>query len=156
MTTTKNTKTRRPQPAQAAPATNADASQADRGIIDFPNGLFGFPDQKRFVVLSSPEEAPFLRLQSVEDPTLTFLVVSPSAVTDDYQPEISDEDTQFLGLSAPHDALLFSIVSIQSDGQASANFKGPIVVNRRTLLGRQVIPVNSADCPVRHALPAAA
>lgn len=136
--------------------TAQDSMNAERGIIHFPNGLFGFPDQKRFVVLASPEEAPFLRLQSVEDPTLNFLVVSPNAVAEDYQPDVSEEDTQFLGLQADQDALLFNIVSIQSNGEASANFKGPIVVNRRTLVGRQVIPVNASQCPVRYPLRATA
>lgn len=144
------------QPFPSTDATAQDSMNAERGVIHFPNGLFGFPDQKRFVVLASPEEAPFLRLQSVDDPSLNFLVVSPTAVADDYQPDVSESDTQFLGLKGAHDALLFNIVSIQADGEATANFKGPIVVNRRTLVGRQIIPVNSAACPVRYPIRATA
>lgn len=131
-------------------------SNPDAGVITLPQGLMGFPKQTRFVLLASPEEAPFLRLQCVDDPDLRFVVIAPTAVADNYQPDVSEEDTQFLGLSATEDALVFNIVSVQPDGESTVNLKGPIVVNRRTLVGRQVIPVNAADCPVRHTIRGAA
>src|SRR5262245_23955366 len=91
-------------PAQEARAENTT------GILSLPLGLLGFEKFKRYVLLGSPEEAPFLWLRMVDDPNLAFLVVSPSILTNDYEPDLSDEDVQFLGLQNPEDALVFNIV----------------------------------------------
>ena len=123
-------------------------------VIHLPGGLLGFERIKKYVLLSNPEEAPFLWLQMLDDPNLAFLVVSPCAVVDDYQPEISDDDTEYLGLQTPKDALVFNIVTLQPDGGATVNLKGPIVMNRFTLIGKQVVPRNVADYGLKHPLPA--
>ena len=122
-----------------SPQRNAD----NQGVIRLPGGLLGFEQAKNYVLLGSPEEAPFLRLQMNEDPKLAFLAIDPSVAMEDYQPDLSEEDRQFLALEKPEDALLFNIVTLHRDGTATVNLKGPIVVNRRTLIGRQIIPLNS-------------
>jgi len=53
-----------------------------------------------------------------------------------------------------------TIERITADGARSqfsmgVNLKGPIVINRRTLTGKQVIPVNAAEYAIRHPLPLA-
>jgi len=106
------------------------------------------------VLLSNAEEAPFLWLQMLDDPNLAFLVISPCAVAGDYQPEISDEDTEFLGLHSPQDAIVFNIVTLHADGSATVNLKGPIVLNRFTLTGKQLVPRNVTDYSLNHPLPA--
>ena len=90
-----------------------------------------------------------------EDPNLAFLVVSPSAVVDSYQPDISDEEAAFLGLSDPQDALIFNIVTVHPNGTATVNLKGPVVVNRRTLIGKQIVPVNAASYSLQYPVTAA-
>ncbi len=134
----------------------ARKNAADQGVIRLPGGLLGFEQAKNYVLLGSPEEAPFLRLQMNEDPKLAFLAIDPSVAVEDYQPDLSDEDTQFLALEKPEDALLFNIVTLHRDGTATVNLKGPIVVNRRTLIGRQIIPLNSAEYSLQHELGAVA
>jgi len=42
---------------------------------------------------------------------------------------------------------------LRNAGQATINLKGPIVINRRTWIGKQVIPVNAAQYPTQHPLP---
>ena len=37
--------------------------------------------------------------------------------------------------------------------QATVNLKGPIVLNRRTLVAKQVIPLNAPEYSVAHPLP---
>lgn len=124
-------------------------------VIQLPLGLLGFERIKKYVLLSNPEEAPFLWLQMLDDPNLAFLVISPAALMPDYQPDISDDDTEFLGLKNPQDAMVFNIVTIHADGRATVNLKGPIVMNRFTLVGKQVVPLNVADYGIQHILPAA-
>ena len=132
----------------------AQKSQEDRGVIRLPGGLLGFEKAKNYVVLGCPEEAPFLRLQMNDEPRLTFLAIEPSMAVQNYQPDLSEEDTQFLALEKPEDAMLVNIVTLHRDGSATVNLKGPIVVNRRTLIGRQIIPLNSAEYSLQHELAA--
>jgi flagellar assembly factor FliW len=122
-------------------------------VIRMPLGLLGFEQCKRFALYTRPAEEPFLRLQAVGNQKLTFLVISPFIVVPDYRPTIPDEDARFLGLEGPKDALIVNIVTVRGPKQATVNLKGPIVLNRRTLTAKQVIPLNSPDFSVAHPLP---
>jgi flagellar assembly factor FliW len=121
--------------------------------IHMPLGLLGFEQCKRFALVASPEEEPFLWLQSAGEPKLAFLVVSPFVIVPSYRPEISDEDARFLGLEGPEGTLIFNIVTVRGPREATVNLKGPIVLNRRTLVAKQVIPVNAQSLSVAHPLP---
>jgi flagellar assembly factor FliW len=106
-------------------------------------------------LLVSPGEAPFLWLQMDEEPQLAFLVISPAVILESYHPDLSSEDAEFLGLVQAQDAMVFNIVTMHQDGSATVNLKGPIVVNRQTLTGKQVIPLNAAEFSLQHPLPVA-
>ncbi len=120
----------------------------DENVLRLPLGLLGFEQFKRYVLLSRPEEAPFLWLQVIDQPNLAFVVVSPTAVAADYEPEVSAEDIQFLDLRAPEDAMVFNIVTLRGQHHATVNLKGPVLVNRRTLIGKQIVPLNAAALSV--------
>jgi flagellar assembly factor FliW len=123
-------------------------------VIHMPAGLLGFETVKRFVLLTTPEEAPFCWLQAVGDPALAFLVVPPAEAVPDYQPDLSDEDVTYLALKNPDDALIYNIVTLRH-GEATINLKGPIVINKFTLRGKQVVLQNASMWSVRHPLPIA-
>jgi len=123
-------------------------------VILMPSGLLGFEDIKRFILLTNEEEAPFSWFQVLDDPSLAFLVVPPFDAVPDYQPEISDDDIKYLGIKKPSDALMYNIVTLRS-GHATVNLKGPIVINRFTLRGKQVVLQNATKYSVRHPLPLA-
>ena len=132
-----------------APARKPQA-ESNKSVITLPMGLLGFEPVKHYTLLGSAEEAPFLWLQMVEDPNLAFLVISPSVVLSAYEPDISEEEVKFLDLSDPKEALIFNIVTVHPNGEATVNLKGPIVVNRRTLVGKQVVPLNAARYALQH------
>ena len=123
-------------------------------VLHLPLGLLGFEKIKKYVLLADPDEAPFLWLQVMDDPNLAFLVLFPLTVIPNYRPDITDEDAAFLDLEDPEDAIVLSIVTLRPEGQSTVNLKGPIVLNRRTLIGKQVIPVNAAEFSLQHPLPA--
>lgn len=135
----------------AAPETRATKG---REVIQFPDGLLGFPDVKHYVLLTRPEEEPFLWLQMRGDAKRAFVVVPPHRILADYQPDISELDVRFLDLTDPADAFVLNIVTLRGKGgRATVNLRGPIVINRRTLVGKQVIPINAAQYAIEHALP---
>jgi flagellar assembly factor FliW len=141
---------------QATELTEAPASKLKtKVIINLPLGLLGFERIKQYNLLARPEEAPFLWLQRPDDCNLGFLAISPSECAFSYQPDLHPDDVTFLKLHAPDDALVLNIVTLRGDNQATVNLKGPIVINRRTLIGKQVVPVNAATYSVQHPLPVA-
>lgn len=121
-------------------------------IIQMPLGLFGFEEVKRYVLLGKPGEEPFLWLQMLEKPNLAFLVIPATEIAREYQPDISRDDVEFLGLSEPVDALVYNIVTLRGNGRATVNLKGPVVLNRYTLTAKQVVPANASEYPLQHPL----
>lgn len=122
-------------------------------VVHLPLGLLGFERIKRYALLQDPKEAPFGWLQVVTDPGLAFLVVPVLDIMPDYAPDISAEDAEFIGLESPADALVFCIVTLRGDGSATMNLKGPVIINRNTLCGKQVVIANAAQYSVQHPLP---
>jgi flagellar assembly factor FliW len=121
-------------------------------IIHMPEGLLGFEDARRFVLLSHPSEDPLMWLRMLDQPRASFLVVPSFLVLPDYQPDIPDEDAALLGLLDPDDALVLNIVTLHPDGEATANLKGPIIVNRHTLRAKQVVLMNGGNWALQHPL----
>jgi flagellar assembly factor FliW len=121
--------------------------------ISLPLGLPGFEPLKEYTLVTEEDQAPFSWLQVVNDPSLAFIVISPFEVLPNYEPDIPKEDVEFLGISSAKDALLYSIVTLRGKGRATANLKGPIVVNRHTARGKQVVLANAAQYQLQHPLP---
>jgi flagellar assembly factor FliW len=124
----------------------------NENVITLPFGLLGFESTKQYVLLANPDEKPFLWLQMLEQDNQGFVVVSPSTVVPDYAPDISQQDVEFLGIKDPADAIVLNIVTVHANGEATVNLKGPIVLNRYTLVGKQVIPTNVQNFSLRHPL----
>ncbi len=121
--------------------------------IYLPLGLPGFEPLKEYALVTEEDQAPFSWLQVVNDPSLAFIVISPFEVLPNYEPDLPKEDVDFLEISSPKDVLLFSIVTLRGKGRATANLKGPIVVNRHTSRGKQVVLANAAQYQLQHPLP---
>lgn len=113
----------------------------EEAIITFSQGLFGFENYRQFVVLCLDEKSPFRWLQSLEEPSLAFVVIEPRHFMPDYAPTISDVDAEALALSADTPVLTFVIVTIPpgKPEEMTANLMGPIIINAVTRQARQVI-----------------
>jgi flagellar assembly factor FliW len=118
-------------------------------ILSMPLGLLGFERVKKYVLLRTPEEEPFLWLQMLDNPSQGFVVAAPAGVVSNYTPDISKTDVDFLGIANPEDAIVLNIVTLR-DGEATINLKGPIVINRHTLVGKQCIPTNVGSFALQH------
>lgn len=128
----------------AAPLTNK---------VRLPMGILGFEQIKDYALLANPAEDPFAWLQVESNAALAFIVIDPFLAMPDYQPDIPQADVEFLGLEDASDARLLNIVTIHSPAHATVNLKSPIVINRRTHTGKQVILANASDFSVQHPLP---
>mgnify|MGYP005852789821 CR=1 FL=1 len=116
----------------------------EQKIITFVEGLPGFENRHKFVLLEHKPGGPVFWLQSLEDEKLAFAVISPCDFYADYKPELESNDMQFLELTSMEDALVLAILVVPPDpAQITVNLQAPLVINRRNNLGRQVILQNS-------------
>lgn len=111
---------------------------ADDRIISLPQGLLGFPKATRFCLLEPGDDACFFWLQSIEEPSLAFVVTDPSLFVPEYSVPIRPEQVSSLALDTLDDAQVFVIVN-KVDQQLTGNLQGPLVVNTRTRVGEQLV-----------------
>jgi flagellar assembly factor FliW len=136
-----------------AVATTAPAPSSTGSRVNLPLGLLGFEPTTHYALLANPSEQPFAWLKAEGESTLAFVVVDPFVVLPGYKPEIPDADASFLGIKTAEDAVMLGIVTIHGPNQATMNLKGPIVINRHSHIGKQVIIANSAEYSVHHPIP---
>lgn len=124
----------------------------DAKVLDFPNGIIGFEDFKKFAIIydiDSEGENKISWLQSLEEPALALPVVDPLAIVPEYAPTIEDELLKPLGNPADEDLLCLLVMTVPSDmTKVTANMKAPVIINSKTNKGVQLI-VDNADYPVK-------
>ncbi len=118
-------------------------------IFHFPDGLPAFESTKEFIFLCKPDTRPFFFMQSLNPPDLAFVCIDPFLIYPEYEPNISETDVKRLHLDRMEDALLISIVTVTKDMRdITTNLQGPIVINIRASLGKQII-CEGQNYPVR-------
>ena len=124
----------------------------DNKVIEFPNGIIGFEDFKKFAIIYDIEDDRDTKiswLQSLEEPALALPVVDPLAVTTEYAPMIEDELLKPLGNPADEDLLFLLVMTVPSDmTKVTANMKAPVIISTEERKGVQLI-VDNADYPVK-------
>lgn len=110
------------------------------GVMDFPDGLFGFPDAHGFVVLPAEREG-FYWLQSLEFSALTFMALDPFVHVPGFSVELADGEIGVLGPAEPKDIVVLGIVTLpRTQGDPiTVNLQGPVAINVRRRIGRQLV-----------------
>jgi flagellar assembly factor FliW len=121
-------------------------------VIHFDEGLIGFSECKDFVLMENEALEPFRLLQSLDSPQVSFLVLEPTALVNNYCDQVPTRDWQSVGINARTNPLAFVIVVIGATPETSTgNFQAPLLVNYDTMIGKQVI-LTDAGFSVRHPL----
>jgi flagellar assembly factor FliW len=124
----------------------------DDKVLEFPNGIIGFEDFKKYVLLIDEGvdgETKINWLQSVDEPVLALPVIDPLAIAPEYNPMIEDELLKPLGNPADEDLLFLLAMSVPADmTKVTANMKAPFIINTAACKGAQII-VENADYPVK-------
>lgn len=121
-------------------------------ILTFPAGIIGFPQFTRCVLIDHEREAPFRWLQALDDGELAFIVMDPLLVKPDYRIVLPPREVAELGEGASGDFSVYAILTVPSPdpSRVTANLRGPIILNRRTRLGKQI--VMTEELPTRYPL----
>lgn len=129
-----------------------DVEVDEQEIYIFEEGLYGFPDSKRFVFIGGiTAEFPFLWMQSLDESHAVFVVTNPFLFREVYDFELPDAAIGALELNGIEETAVYTLVVIpQEVKDITTNLKSPIVLNLRNKKGRQVIL--NEDYPVKHRL----
>lgn len=120
-------------------------------VIRFPFGLPGSESANQFRLRVEPADCPFLWLQGLEGRERSFRVIPPELITPGYHPDLSHQDAELLGLHDWNDALVLNVVTVRQ-GVGTVNLREPIVINRHTLIGKQVQLTNATNFESQHPL----
>ncbi|MER2108706.1 MAG: flagellar assembly protein FliW [Solibacillus sp.] len=120
-------------------------------IITFENGLPGFSEQTKYVLLGLDADLPIALLQSTEERDLGFVVVYPFAFKKDYAFDLSEEDKSELKLAEEADVAVYTILTLKENfAESTMNLLAPIILNTKEKLGKQIVLNDNAQYPLRH------
>jgi len=123
-------------------------------IITMPFGMLGFPDVKRYVILQHKENSPFFWYQSVDDPALAFVIMSPFLFKPDYDVDVENvlKEMSWNEEEKQDNLELYVVVNIPKGApeKMTANFIGPILINNKI---HQAVQMVISDSPYTHKFP---
>lgn len=123
-------------------------------VLRVPHGLFGFQEEKEFLLLELPSSRPLVFIQSVHSQNLCFLALPVQIVDPAYKLSLRPEDLFALGYSEDampamgRDLLCLAILIVGESSASTANLAAPLVVDIASHRGVQAI-VNGPYSP-RH------
>ena len=110
-------------------------------IFEFVLPIIGFDTLKKFVILEPGKETLFKWLQSVDDPTLAFPIISVSTLNIDYSIDLPDNVVDMLEVTSVDSLLVMNITSIPQDNPKATtiNLLAPLIFNIDTQKAGQIV-----------------
>ena len=122
-------------------------------IIDFPNGILGFPDLKRFTLMFDKDDGDSRGMNflvSLDEPAFVMPVVVAILVRPGYSPIFTEDVQAVVGELTEENALCLVTMTIPSNITAmSVNLNAPIIINSETRKGVQSI-VENKDYEIKY------
>jgi flagellar assembly factor FliW len=106
-------------------------------VIEFPNGLIGFPDVKRFILMDY-KDTTLKWLQAVDNPEIAFIVTHPFELFPDFSVKVENSAKKALGIENEDDMVTLAILRVEEDS-VTANLQGPLVINSMNKTGMQIV-----------------
>jgi flagellar assembly factor FliW len=104
-------------------------------VIVFPEGLIGFEDLHDYILINDEETKPFIWLVSLEDQEISFPVLDPQGLVENYPK----------GYEGKEDCTILAIASLKDRPEESAiNLRSPIIIENKTQRGKQIILDNES------------
>ncbi|MFH2035025.1 MAG: flagellar assembly protein FliW [Candidatus Zixiibacteriota bacterium] len=124
----------------------------DDKIITMPKPVLGFESLSKYCIVERDDCRPFLWYQSIEKPEVTFIICNPMIFSPEYRIEVNPKELEELGIEEVEAVEIYSIVTVpENPEEMSINLQGPIVINTRNRLAKQLVLVNS-NYKVKHYL----
>lgn len=122
-------------------------------ILTFPNGLYGFDDEKEFLLIPfEGSQGSLLCLQSRATSALAFILMDPFMLQPDYTPVLQKAELSALSVKDSGDLCYYVMCVIrQPIGDSTVNLKCPIAINPTSRVSAQFI-LESDQYEMRHLL----
>ncbi len=113
----------------------------DSRVFDFVLPIIGFDDLKKYVILDLNKDSLFKWLQSVDDPSLAFPIISVAALEYDYSVDLNDSVIESLNIESAESLLVMNITSIPQDNPhgTTINLLAPLIFNLDNHKAGQVV-----------------
>lgn len=116
----------------------------EEDILFLPKGILGFSQLSKYVIIEKGEYDPFKWLQSVEDPEVAFVIIDPTLFFPNYKLEVNEKELEELNFQQMKELITYVIVTVPGDSsQMSADLLGPVVINSKKRIAKQVVMPNS-------------
>lgn len=116
----------------------------DDKIITMARPILGFEQLETFCLVDIEALRPFLWFQSLEDPSVAFLVANPLLFCPEYRIEVNPQEIAELNVRDVSLVETYCIVTLPDNPHdVSANLQGPILINPESNLAKQLVLVNS-------------
>jgi flagellar assembly factor FliW len=111
-----------------------------QNMITFPEGILGLEEYKQYMLFQMPDNPKFYILQSPDEAHICFLLIKPWDFYSDYEMDISDEELETIHIDNIEKVAVFNIVSIMDEvSEWTANLLAPILMNAETREGLQIV-----------------
>lgn len=115
-----------------------------KDILEFGEGMLGFAQHKRYILIENEEILPFKWLQSLDDPHVSFPVIDPHLVVSPYICALTLEDLRAVGIEREENVVKLVVAVIPEDPlETTVNLKAPIIINHHRMAGKQIVLLNS-------------
>ena len=117
----------------------------ESSTVEFPEGLPGFEERRRFVPLQQGPSGGLIFLQSLERADLCFLALPVRAVRPDYGLLLAPEDLELLELPVDRqpeigrEVAALAILSLAEGRDPTVNLRSPVVIHMQTRRAVQAI-----------------
>ena len=126
----------------------------DEDILLFPEALYGFDQEKEFVLLPLDLniDSPMEWLQSLRTPELAFIVTDPFLFLPQYKMVLNDDEKHQLQIDSTESVVIRVIVTIPKvHTEMTANLVAPLVINQKNRIAKQIV-LTSAEYDTKHYL----
>lgn len=112
----------------------------EEDVLFLPKGILGFSQLSKYVIVEKSEYDPFKWFQSVEDSDVAFVIVDPTLFFPNYKLEVNEKELEELNFQQMKELITYVIVTVPPDpSQMSADLLGPVVINSKKRIAKQVV-----------------
>ncbi len=110
-------------------------------IFNFVMPIIGFDELTKFIILEPNKDNLFKWLQSIEEPSLAFPIISVASLDYDYSVDLSDNVVNELDIQDPDSILVMNITSIPQDNPrgTTINLLAPLIFNIDNQTAAQIV-----------------
>lgn len=112
----------------------------DETLITFPQGIIGFHELRRFVILDHDDRSFIRWLQAVDRPELAFVIIDPLPLVKDYPVERILAECDDLGLGPDEEVAIAAVMTLlPAPKPPTVNLLAPVVMGVTARRGKQVV-----------------